>query len=97
MSSTGTLYERREKFVHLNTANVRSTVRDGPTLLKKIVINDPSTTVLTVYNNGEYNGQVVAAIDCNLSRTLIYDILLPSGLAISGTNTAGYSATVIYE
>lgn len=87
-------YQDALKFVHL-TSNSTAINRSGRAVLQRVVVNDPAAQTLTIYDNNEASGQVVAVIDCNNSGSFEYQLVLTNGLTVELSGTA--DVTVVYE
>lgn len=70
----------------------------GPGTLHKITLNNPTGTLITVYDSVTGSGTTIAAINTPAQAdpvTLVYDVQFSNGLTIVSTGT--WDATVIYQ
>lgn len=75
-------------------------VKTGAGVLRKVIINSKGTvaSAITIYDNVEASGTVLAIIDSlNLSGTFYFDLAFTTGLTIVTTGTVAPNVTVTYN
>lgn len=102
IDNTDTLYQRRKRYIHLTSADVSVTVREGLTHLHHIVINDNGAagSILSVYADSGFSNIINSLILGTLGMgdgMLIYDLELPDGLAIDVSGSSGMDFTIVYS
>lgn len=91
--------EDSHKFVHLTTA-ATTTVKSGAGMLKRVVINLGTGTLITMYDNTAASGTVIGIINPPATNTFVepraveYDINFSTGLTIVTTGT--WDLTIVY-
>jgi len=90
-------YLTQPRFYNITTAGT-ATLKYGPGVLQRIVIGNPSGTLITVYDNTAGSGTVIAIINSTGSAgpiSLNFDCPFDTGLTVVSTGT--WNATVMYE
>jgi hypothetical protein len=90
-------FETQPVFGRITTAATQ-VLKYGPGTLHKIVLNNASGTLITVYDNTAGSGTTIAIIDTPSQAnpvTLFYDTAFNNGLTIVSTGT--WDATVVYQ
>lgn len=80
------------------TTEATQTVKYGPGILHRITLNDPTGTLITLYDNTSGSGTTIAVINTPAQAdpvTLVYGCQFSNGLTIVSTGT--WDATVIFE
>ena len=82
------------RYAHMSTASAAIN-RGGSAKLHRVVVNDPASTTLTLYEGVTAAGEVIGVIDCNNAGTYEYGGVTLSGLTASLAGSA--DVTVIYQ
>ena len=71
-----------DTFTHISTATT-TTVLDKQGLLKKVILNEPTSAIVTIYNNIVGSGDVIAIIAASTpAQTLEYDCVVGTGITV---------------
>lgn len=86
-------YRDAIRYEHL-TASSTAINRDGVARLLRVVVNDPASVSLTIYESATAAGEVIGVVDCSNAGTFEYGVTL-SGLTVNLDGTA--DVTVVYQ
>jgi hypothetical protein len=87
------LYDTK-RYAHMTAASTAIN-RDGPATLQRVVVNDPASVTLTLYDNPAAAGDVIAVIDCGTAGTYEYGLPLSTGLTAVLSGSA--DVTIVYQ